>query len=356
MSSQEPDGAGRQAGDLDSRATIAGGDGGGPRPSPDSRGRGSSWVAWEYEDLFDAEVQPERAGFQEAAWRYEPTAIRKGRMGYRTETTVAGSRLEVRVYPIYGKGQAGAAREAKKQRSREAQERANHARSIRRAVLLAETNFGNEDFFLHLTYRGEEPDEKRCRLDMSNFLRRVRRLREKRGLPELRYLYATEGGDGKHRIHAHMLISGGIDRDELERIWQDTTSGRGGRCRADHLETEAGQIEAAVVYMAKELWAKGMKGRKAEVEDIARYMADRPGRKRRWCSSRNLQEPKTRTSDSKVSNARVQRMASGFEADAREIMEKIYPGYRFLRCGVYHSDILPGVYIRTVMYRWEHGK
>lgn len=310
-------------------------------------------MAWEYDSLFDAAVKPGGDDLREAAWKTEPTAIRVGRMGYRTRTTIAGSRLEAEVFPIYGRGQAGAVREAKKNASRETQERANHARSIRRAVLLAEANFTEEDLFLHLTYKGSEPDEKRCRQDLANFFRRVRRLREKRGLPELKYMYATEGGDGKHRIHTHMLISGGIDRDELERIWQETTGGRGGRCRADHLQTEDGQIEAAVIYMAKELWAKGLKGKTNEVEELARYMADRPGKKRRWCPSRNLKEPKSRTSDTKMSNAKVRRIAADFRAEAKEIMEKLYPGYKLQRVAVYYSDVVQGVYIRTVMRRWK---
>ena len=308
---------------------------------------------WEYGDLFDVLTDPERDSMADEIWKSEPTGIRVGRMGYRTRTTKAGDRLEAEVFPMFGKNESGTIRKARKERTREAQERANHARSIRRAILLAEENFCREDYFLHLTYKGEEPDADRCRKDIKNFLRRVKRARKQRGLPEVKYMYATEGGEGGTRIHAHMLISGGMSRDELEEIWQDTTSGRGGRCRADRLQTEDGQTEAAVLYMAKELWARGLKGRAAEVEDIARYMTGKPGQKRRWCTSRNLREPKTRTSDSKVTNAKVQRMAGGFAAEAKEIMEKLYPGYRFIRCSVYHSDIVPGVYIRAVMRRWR---
>ena len=306
---------------------------------------------WEYGDLFDVPVQAGAENLQEQIWKDEPTGIRVGKMGYRTRTTKAGDRLEAEVFPIYGRGSAGTVREARRGRTREAQERANHARSIRRAVLLAEENFTQEDYFLHLTYKSE-PTEERARRDLQNFLRRIKRIRARRGLPELKYMYAAEGGDGK-RIHAHMLISGGMSRDEMEGIWQETTAGRGGRCRADRLETEDGQTEAAVMYMAKELWARGLKGKDAQAEDIARYMADRPGTRRRWCVSRNLREPKTRTSDSKVSAARIRRMAGGFPAEAREIMEKLYPGYRFIRCSVYTSDIVPGVYIRAILRRWR---
>ena len=309
-------------------------------------------MAWEYEDLFDARVQDaDVVDLQAEVWKSEPTAVRVGKMGYRTETTVAGERLKARVYPIFGRNQTAMAREAKKHQTREAQERANHARSIRNHILLAEANFTSDDCFLHMTYKGEEtPDEKRCRQDINNFLRRVKRIRAKRGLPELKYIYAMEGGDGQTRAHVHMLISGGIERDELEQIWRDATQQRGGRCRTDRLETEEGRIESAVIYMAKELWAKGLKdGGKNEIETIARTMAAQPGKKRRWCTSRNLKKPKTRTSDSKCSNARVKRIAADFRNEAKEVMEKLYPGYRFIRCAVYYSDMVDGVYIRAVM-------
>lgn len=317
-------------------------------------------MAWEYEDLFDAKIQDaDAADLRTEAWRSEPTAVRVGRMGYRTETTIAGARLEARVYPIFGRNQTAMAREAKKHQTREAQERANHARSIRNHILLAEANFTSEDCFLHLTYKGEAPDEKRCRRDISNFLRRVKRIRVKRCLPELKYIYAMEGGDGRIRPHVHMLISGGISRDELEQLWREATQQRGGHCRTDRLETEDGRIESAVIYMAKDLWAKGLKdGGKNEIETIARVMASQPGKKRRWCTSRNLKKPKTRTSDSKCSNARVKRIAADFRNEAKDVMEKLYPGYRFIRCTVYHSDVVDGVYIRAVMRKTggkKHG-
>ena len=58
-----------------------------------------------------------------------------------------------------------------------------------------------------------------------------------------------EDGEGKKRIHAHMLISGGIHRDELERIWNSSTVSGGGIIKAELLDTENG-LEGAIVYHA----------------------------------------------------------------------------------------------------------
>ena len=311
-------------------------------------------MSWEYAALFDAEIRPEADDLM-SEMRKNDTRIRVGRMGYRTRTTVAGPRLEAEVFPAYGRTQAADARKAKSKITPEAQARANHARSIRNMILLAETNFTAKDIAMTLTYEGPEPDYVRCQKDIRNFLQRIRRAREKKHLPELRYIYVIEGGDGKARIHSHILMSGGIDRDEIERIWRKSASGQG-YANADRLQPDSENgLEAIVIYYAKQLWARGYKPKSSqedEVDGIARYMARRPGIRRKWCRSHNLKQPKVRTSDSKCSNARVNRIAYDFRYSAKGIMEKLYPGYKFVKCSVYHSDVVDGVYIRCVMRKW----
>ena len=58
-------------------------------------------MGWEFEDLFD--VGKPEAGLLDSYWREQPTEIRVGRMGYRTRTIKAGPRLEVEIYPIFGR-------------------------------------------------------------------------------------------------------------------------------------------------------------------------------------------------------------------------------------------------------------
>ena len=306
-------------------------------------------MAWEYESLFDV---PARAERDLISWTDQPTAVRVGRMGYRARTTVAGDRLEAEVFPIFGRKQAAMAREKKTHQTREAQERANHARSIRKMILLAEANFGREDIHLTLTYGEEEPDYERCQKDIRNFLARVKRAREKRGLSELKYIYVIEGGENGQRIHAHFLMNGGISREELEAIWKKAAAG-GGYANADRLQPGNTGLDAIVTYMAKQLWARGMKrtGKEDEIDEIARFMTRHPGKRRKWSRSYNLKLPKVRTSDSRCSNARVRRIAQDFHNNARAEMEKVYPGYSFVRCAVYYSDVTDGVFIRCVMRR-----
>jgi hypothetical protein len=151
-----------------------------------------------------------------------------------------------------------------------------------------------------------------------------------------------------------MLISGGIHRDELQRIWNSSTVSGGGIIKAEPLDTENG-LEGAVVYMAKELWAKGYRNNpeEDEIDGIARYMVNHVTRKRTWRNSRNMKTPHVSTCASKFSNRKVKLVARDFRVTAREIMEKTYPGYKFIQCAVYYSDVTDGVYIRAVMRRRE---
>ena len=62
-----------------------------------------------------------------------------------------------------------------------------------------------------------------------------------------------------------------------------------------------------------------------------------------------MKKPKQRTSDTKVSNARVKRLALDFPNSAKEIMEKLFPEYVHVQTVMRFSDIVDGAYIRAVM-------
>lgn len=285
-------------------------------------------MSWEFEALFD--VSPGESGNliggqwdSSGYWRDIPTEIRVGRMGYRTRTIKAGPRLEVEIFPIFGREASGRARAAKEHVTPEAVQRLNEERSRRRLVQLADANFDENDISLTLTYK-QAPTYVQAQKDVKNFLRTVKRKREQRGMPELKYIYSIEGDDDgrKERIHIHMLMSGGMDRQEIEEIW-----GRG-YANADRLQPDENGLEG-----------------------IARYITKQQKNRRKWCRSRNLKQPKQRTSDSKVSNARVKRLAMDFPNDAKAIMEKLFPGYVHVRTVLRYSDVVDGAYIRTVMRR-----
>ena len=284
-------------------------------------------MSWEFEDLFDVGAEPE-AGLLDSYWREQPTEIRVGRMGYRTRTIKAGPRLEVEIYPIFGRENTGRLRAAKKNMTPEAVQRNNEERSRRKLIQLIDANFTEKDYHVTLTYAGTPPAYDQARKDVKNFLRAVKRKREQRGLDELKYVYTIEDEqDGKRkRIHIHAIMNGGISREELEQIWGQ------GYANADNLQPDENGLEA-----------------------IARYITKQQKNRRKWARSRNLTLPKVRTSDTKVSNARVRRLAVDFPNSAKEIMEKLYPQYTHTRTIMRFSDVVDGAYIRCVMRRTKGG-
>ena len=283
------------------------------------------YMSWEYEGLFEGIINSEADDLMTRYWQSQPSAIKVGQMGYRTKTTTAGPRLEAEVYPMFGREQERRARAARKNLTPDKMQRLNLERAKRHFIQLIDANFTEKDIHLTLTYR-EAPDYERAQKDVRNFLLKVKRIRKRRELPELKYAGTIEGNEEGNlkRIHVHLLMNDGISREELEQIWAK------GWANADRLRTNESGLEA-----------------------VARYIIKQQRNKRKWFASRNLVQPKSRTSDSKISNRRVKTIAHDFNHAAKQIMEKISPGYVFVKANVYYSDVVDGVYIRCVMRRWR---
>jgi len=285
-------------------------------------------MGWEYEDLFNNRVM------DDGSFLAEPSFIPVGKMGYRRITTVSGPRIDAEVIPVFGRSQRGDLRKAKSQVTREAQQRANDERSRRHLIQLVEANFTEKDVAVTLSYAGTAPDPERVDKDIRNFLGRVRRKRKQLGLSKLKYIYAIGGdempaaGYSGKRPHVHMIMNGGIERDALEQIWAK------GRANADRLQPRDEGLGGIAVY-------------------FTRQKQDRPEKPgvRKWRGSRNLKQPVRRSRDARMTNSRVRRIAYDFRNEAKDVMEKLYPGYVFQDCQVRYSDIVDGVYIRCVLRR-----
>jgi hypothetical protein len=251
-------------------------------------------------------------------------------MGYRRRITLAGDRMECEIYPVFGRDDEQKARAAKRNITPEKQRRLNDERARRRLVLLADANFTEKDIHLTLTYK-HETTLPACRKDVRNFLLRVKRYREKMGMVPLKYIYTIEGkadmnkGFPVNRIHIHMLMNGGVNRELLEEMWAL------GYANADRLQPTERGLEEIATYIIKE-------GR------------EKTGA-RKWSASRNLVQPKRRTSDAKTSKRVVKLIAHDIRNEAKSEMEKLYPRYNFVDCRVFYSDQIDGVYIRVLMRR-----
>ena len=72
---------------------------------------------------------------------------------------------------------------------------------------------------------------------------------------------------------------------------------------------------------------------------------------KKWRGSRNLKQPVRRSRDARMPNSRVKRIARDFRNEAKDVMEKLYPGYQLQDVVVRYSDVIDGVYIRCVLRR-----
>ena len=285
-------------------------------------------MSWEYEDLFNNRITGDGSFLE------EPSFIAVGQMGYRRRTTVSGPRIDAEVFPVFGRNQRGDLRRARSQITREAQQRANDERSRLHLIQLVEANFTEKDVSITLTYEGTPPEPERVDKDVRNFLNRVKRRRKKAGLDELKYIYAIGGdemtapGYSGKRPHIHMIMNGGVGRDELEAIWAK------GRANCDRLQPRDECLGGIATYFTRQKQDR----------------PEKPGVKK-WRGSRNLKQPVRRSRDARMPNSRVKRIARDFRNEAKDVMEKLYPGYQLQDVQVRYSDIVDGVYIRCVLRR-----
>lgn len=246
--------------------------------------------------------------------------------GYRTKTTVAGDMLEVDAYPIITMPRAARSR-ARAAITSMAQQIVNRRNRERKLCGLMDANFGPADVFMTITYAGALPTYTEAQSDMRKYIRLVRKYLKKQG-KALKYIYALgydDEGNKKTRLHAHIIMTGG-NRDELEAIWQD--------------KVHAGRVNSRRVQPGED-----------GLRELARYFLKQHKGGRGWSSSKNLTKPTVKTSDRKLSRLRVEKMAREVDIAAKEIMEKLYPGYKLVEAWTKTSEYMPGAYVYARMMR-----
>ena len=221
------------------------------------------------------------------------------------------------------RGKRGKRRKAKKPK----QNALNDKNAKRYLVQLGNGNFHAGDLHTSCTYSADnlpgtvEEAEK----IVSNYLRRIAYRRQKLGLEPLKYILVTEykfakgSSEQLKRIHHHIIMNGGMDRDEVEMMWTaerinwhkyDTDPeymdqvGKLGWVNADRLQVDKNGIEALCMYVTKN-----------------------PNGKKRWSSSRNLERPvRQPDADHKYSKKRVEELAKSNDL-GKVYFEKQFPDY-----------------------------
>ena len=140
-----------------------------------------------------------------------------GRTFNRESVYVCGDYMDGDIYPVF---QVPGKRRSRCKPTSEIQQKLNQKNAEKKLTRLVHSNFTEDDIALHLTYRpGEEPKtEEEAQRILSNYIRRLKRRYAKLGL-ELKYISCTEYGKTNGRVHHHVILSGGLDRDTIEKVW-----------------------------------------------------------------------------------------------------------------------------------------
>lgn len=257
--------------------------------------------------------------------------INKKRTFIREKKIFCGDKfLEVDIIPRTesGKRRKGI-RSKKTQVSQPKQKNLNDKIAKRYFVQLINTNFDKEDIHTTVTYSDQYlPDTiEAAEREVQNYIRRIKRAREKEGLPPLKYILVTECSCEKDsekpvRIHHHIIMNGGLDRNRIEDIWR--------RPR------KKGQKEGDKLGYAN---TSRLQPTEFGLEAIARYLTKTKGKgKKRWSCSQNLEKPWTRNNDYKYSRRKVEKIARG-KAHDPEFWSKQYPSYALTECKTEYNDI-----------------
>lgn len=239
---------------------------------------------------------------------------------YREKKYTCGEYLDVYVYPVYRRP---GTRGRKAQPTSAVQQRLNQRHAEEKLTRLLHANFTDQDIALHLTYADSPEDDEQVKRELRNFLRRVKYRRDKLGLPEIRYVAVTERS-GTGRVHHHIVMSGDMDRDEVEKLWNL------GYANSRRLQFNEQGLTALGKYISKD----------GIGESRVFY--------KRWSASKNLIDPPPEISDSRV---RSRRRAEAMAQQERELWERLYPGYALSDVSRFHSDEAAGVYLFARLYR-----
>jgi hypothetical protein len=273
----------------------------------------------------------------------------------REKKIKSGRLLEVDYYPIWNDGRRMPTRAPKTKPTSEEQKKYNEKRAMLHFVRMINANYDTGDIFLHVTYSPENaPDSiDQVEKDFYNYIRRIKTRRASE-LKKARALLASFPGDrelekrvkklaepfkyyevieentyktGKHKgrivWHLHVFMTGGLERDTIEDMWE-----LGARVNADRYQPERFGLEAA-----------------------ARYCAKNPSGKKRFRCSRNHKKPiESKPRDGKISSRGVEKLARE-RVDDKAYWERKYRGYRLVRCVAKYNSWNDSWYLSLVLYK-----
>lgn len=267
----------------------------------------------------------------------------------RENKYAAGNYMEVDIVPLPDEVKdklSGRSRKRKENLTRPRQQLVNDTRSYKWMRLAINGNFFKNDYYFTLTYDDSElplPEHvEDAKKDLSNFLRKCRNHYKKSRL-DFKYIWVMEYELDEEqnyltRVHFHLLINKGIDRDILEDCW---SKGKGKKKKM-----------LGYVY-ARRIQPNGELG----LERLAGYFSKGKRWKRGkkiWNCSRNLCRPqKLHPNDSKYSQRAIEKMFLSND-QGYELLQKKYPNY-FITSVQFVDHERKGKHLYLRMWRKERA-
>jgi len=188
---------------------------------------------------------------------------------YIEEIAIAGKTIEVSKKHSYRYMGKKIPRRENKNETPEDVKKINERNAETNLRRLINTNFGYQDIHLVLTYKKENRPQspQEAKVDLEKFLRKLRAYYKKRGC-ELKYIAVTEYKNKS--IHHHLIITS-MDTRDLTDLWTC------GQPRPTYLD-RSGQYGQLASYLIK--------------ETSKTFNSEEGIYGKRWCASKNLEQPK----------------------------------------------------------------
>lgn len=250
--------------------------------------------------------------------------------------------LEVDIVPVTNMPEVG---KEKIEKSSLTQRNLNDKNSKRRFVQIANTNFGAEDLHISATYDDEHLPVtlKEAENNVHNYLDRVKRRMKRVTGQDLKYMLVTEYTADEEdeekavRIHHHIIINGGLSRDDLELMWTKE--------RVNWKKVESDPEYRKGITLMGFVNCDRLQPNENGIEGLVNYINKRKKGCKKWSTSMNLEKPKRKKNDHKYSRRKLSEYAK--TPEDKEIWRKQYKGYEPTKIKFEYNDYTGwSVYLR----------
>lgn len=223
---------------------------------------------------------------------------------------------------VYGTFRKSGARRGKFRESSDIQKKLNERHAREQLTWLIHLNFDKTSYAISLTYdeRWYPDSEGRFEKDIRNYIAKCKRI-YKKAEAEFKYIVIKAFGEGG-RCHLHIIMSGGVNRDDLENAWEY------GRTNADRLQFNH-----------------------CGVVDLSAYLAgQRRVGARRWSGSKNLIKPVEKVNENRYTKREMKDIAES--GNPHMFFANRYKGYWLSEFPEVVKNPINGSYYMTfVMYK-----